>query len=551
MKVEPVGGASPWPYGPPGQLAAPVVDQPFDDFLERLSKFSRDGLLDMGSRVLWYPWQHDIPPTHSPAEVITNCYGADVLGYAMMFCTPTAGLDAEEVDFRHLAWELHMLRASAPFESRAADDERGVIASRWTELLSETPFGRLDPIEVAGYVRGLWMRGRILTAQLLSFPPFDEEAARVLLLHEALETEAGVGGEAYRQFARVYFGDDVRHLLRHLLALPGRVMTDTTASSVCPGRYDVRADDESVVDVVDFTQFCELASTPASIFPAMGVRLRDLPDYARKLSPEGRCLALRPGILLDDVANRRAFSFPSPHRLVRSLHRLFVDEFIDSCEADVGFTARVGVPAASLLGRATHRHLAAAVGPDVLVIDDSDCPVKGKKPDAVWSGEHLGVVFEAKARVTPRGDPECTTPDSLLVTWSRCWEAVDQASQFLASPSAKPWLAKRTGHAPDIWVLAIVVDEDLVGKRTSFRHATARWDLLANTGLAGVAIVTVGCVERIVRQMSADEFGGWVECAWRASGQDLLDQPAEEPNLLPAGRPTYLEEAFQRLLSAD
>ena len=90
-----------------------------------------------------------------------------------------------------------------------------------------------------------------------------------------------------------------------------------------------------------------------------------------------------------------------------------------------------------------------------------------------------------------------------------------------------------------------------LGKRTSFRHATARWDLLANTGLAGVAIVTVGCVERIVRQMSADEFGGWVECTWRASGQDLLDQPAEEPNLLPAGRPTYLEEAFQRLLSAD
>jgi hypothetical protein len=551
MKVEPVGGASPWPYGPPGQLATPVVDQSFDDFLERLSRFSRDGLLDMGSRVLWHPWQHGIPPTHAPAEVITNCFGADVIGYAMMFCPPVAGLDAEEVDFRHLAWELHMLHASAPFESGAADDERGIVATRWAELLGGTPFGRLDAGEVASYVRGVWMRGRLLTAQLLSFSPFDEEAARVLLLHEALEEEAGTGGEAYRQFARVYFGDDVRHLLRHLLALPGRVMVDTKASPVCPGRYDVRADDESVVDVIDFTQLCKMACTPASVFPAMGVRLCELPDYARKLSPEGRRLALRPGILLDDITDRRAFSFPSPHRLVRSLHRLFVDDFIDSCEADAGFTARVGVPAASLLGRATDRHIAAAVRPDVLVIDDSDCPVKGKKPDAVWSGEHFGVVFEAKARVTPRGDPECSTPDSLLVTWSRCWEAVGQASEFLASSSAKPWLAKRTGREPDIWVLAIVVDEDLVGERTGFRHATARWDLLASTGLAGVAIVTVGCLERVVRQMSADEFGGWVECAWQASGQDLLDQPAEEPTLPSAGRPAYLEEAFKRLLSAD
>jgi hypothetical protein len=51
--------------------------------------------------------------------------------------------------------------------------------------------------------------------------------------------------------------------------------------------------------------------------------------------------------------------------------------------------------------------------------------------------------------------------------------------------------------------------------------------------------------------MSADEFGGWVECAWQASGQDLLDQPAEEPTLPSARRPAYLEEAFKRLLSAD
>ena len=113
------------------------------------------------------------------------------------------------------------------------------------------------------------------------------------------------------------------------------------------------------------------------------------------------------------------------------------------------------------------------------------------------------------------------------MAWSRCWEAVEQASQFLGHAPTRVWLTQRTGRVPDVWVAVIVVDEVLVAERTGFRHVTSRWDLLAKTGLAGVAIITLGCLERVVRQMSADGFGRWVERAWLASGQNLLDQPEE------------------------
>lgn len=394
------------------------------------------------------------------------------------------------------------------------------------------------------------MRGRLLATELLYLPQMTDEAARIVLLHDALEAEAPNVTE-YREFRRAYFQNDPLRLLRHALGLIGLASREGDVHPKCPGRFDVFRSDEHAEDVVDFVQFGRLSCTPGSDFPGVGQRLLALPEHDRKLAADARPLSFRPGILLDDRSDRRAFFYPAPRRLLRSLHRLFVDDFIDFLIDDGRFVERVGVPAPSLLGHAVHRMLGATLGAGVLLIDDSDCPVPGKKPDAVWCGDRYGVVIEAKTRVTPRSDPECLRPDSLLEGWRRCWEAVEQASEFIRDEGARRWVQTKTGRSPSVWTVAIVVDEELVGERTSFRHATSRWARLDATRLAGVAVISIGCIEAVVRQLSPDTFGRFIERSWMESGNDGFQQPAEEPTLAMRQRPSHLDSAFQRLLRAD
>lgn len=176
---------APWPYGAPGNLARPSGDRSFRAFVDRLAKFSRDGLLDMGSKVLWFPWRENVQTTKDFGHIVTETFGPDVIGLAMMFCPPVDGIDAEEVDFRLLAWELFSLASFAPSDSVEAEAERQQIAARWDDRLGGTALGRLDPRRSANHVRGLWMRGRLLATELLSLPSLTDELPRILLLHDA------------------------------------------------------------------------------------------------------------------------------------------------------------------------------------------------------------------------------------------------------------------------------------------------------------------------------------------------------------------------------
>jgi hypothetical protein len=217
-----------------------------------------------------------------------------------------------------------------------------------------------------------------------------------------------------------------------------------------------------------------------------------------------------------------------------------LDEFVD-------FLPREGsLEPPSLFGAALHRHLAEALDGAALLIGD-DCPVRGKKPDALWCGERFGVVVEAKARLTPRTDPDLREPDSLLRAWQLASEAVDQAAGFLGDPSARGWILCASGRSPSVWVLAILVDERGVAERTQFRYATSRWNLLSGTGLAGLALLTLENLEAAVRTQTADSFGRSVERAWTDAGLNLLQQPPEEPEVRPIEQPAYLQRAWNLL----
>ncbi len=543
-----VAGSVPWPYGPPGNLEAPASAGSFAGFIDRLARFSQAGILDMGARVLWYPWQKRIQPDWQEVGfAVTEVFGPDVIGLAMMHC-PATGLDAEELDFRHLCWELFSCGSFADPESVEAANERARCVARWSELLASTPFARLDATAVAQQVRGLWMLGRLLTTDGLPGLSVDDDVLRVVLLHEALERQPGPKlQDAYDRFRNAYFRNDVVRLLQHGFGLVAQVTSITGGQALCPGRFDVHAGDEHQLPVVDFTQFGHLACTPLSRFREMGALLAQMPEHERKMNPGSRPLALRPGVLLDDRTDMRAVFYPSPRRLVRGLRRVLLDDFVEALAEQPGFEH-----ASSLLGQAVHAHLSEVIDGYAISIDDTDCPVQGQKPDAVWCGERFGVVVEAKARLTPRTDPECVSPDSLLVAWSRAWEAVEQADAFLRDPRTGPWLLQKMRSVPDVWVLILLVDESGVAERTAFRHVTSRWQLLSRTKLAGVGLYSFGALEAVLRTQSPDSVGRMVERAWMEAGVDALEQPPEEPRLPAAStRPAYLERAFNRLLAAS
>jgi hypothetical protein len=469
---------------------------------------------------------------------VPEVYGPNIIGLAAMFCPPR-GLGATERDFQLLCWELFSLQSFASAGGPDADTELRRIEGRWDELLGNTPFGRLraDP-RVAHQVRGVWMNGRLRANTHQAGISASADILRVALLHEAM-AELAPNAQRFCELRDRFFSNDVFRVLRQVATV---ISTASNAPpEVCPGRLDVFSDDTGNDDVVDFVHFGQLACTPSSDVAAMAATLRALPEHERKFNPSSDPLSLRPGMLLDDRGDRRAFFYPAPRRLVRVSRRLFLDDFVDFLPKEPPLEPT------SLFGGALHRHLAEVLGDRALIVGD-DCPVRGMKPDALWCGERLGVVVEGKARLTPRTDPNCLAPDSLLLAWQRAFEAVDQASAFLRDPVAREWVAARVGRLPSKWVLAILVDERGVAERTQFRHATARWGLLTGTDLEGVALLTVECLEAAVRTQTADALGEWIESAWRDSAADALDQPPEEPDLPPVEDVPYLKRANDLLV---
>ena len=180
------------------------------------------------------------------------------------------------------------------------------------------------------------------------------------------------------------------------------------------------------------------------------------------------------------------------------------------------------------------------------MIDEADCPIEGKKPDAVWCGDRFGVIIEAKSRLTPRNDADCVSPDSLLESWRKAWEAVEQADEFIRDPRTAEWLRTKTSRAPSVWVLAILTDEAGVAERIAFRHVTARWNLLAGTRLAGLGLISFRGLEGALEAMSADEFGRSIEEGWIASANSGIEEPPEEPDAR-GSRPKHLERALKQL----
>jgi hypothetical protein len=101
-----IAESAPWPYCPPAHLEQPSSDPTFDVVRQRIARFARDGLLDIGARILWTSWQSDARPAWDDAGFsAVEVYGPQLIGLAAMFC-PGAGINPDAMDFCLLCWEL-------------------------------------------------------------------------------------------------------------------------------------------------------------------------------------------------------------------------------------------------------------------------------------------------------------------------------------------------------------------------------------------------------------------------------------------------------------
>ena len=112
MKVAPTGIEPPWPYeassGVLNRLRRPVTGA---EFIQRVRRFSRIGILTLGTRFLWHTWNHDETLKPDTPEAIghrlTMTYAERVMALAAIYSNDHQRPDPTEVDFRLLCWELH------------------------------------------------------------------------------------------------------------------------------------------------------------------------------------------------------------------------------------------------------------------------------------------------------------------------------------------------------------------------------------------------------------------------------------------------------------
>lgn len=522
MKILPSSPRCPWPYAG-SALQGPPSENSFLELTHRVAAFSRDGMLGMGSRMLWYVWQHDeVASDGSQATMVTRASAPQVTALGLIYgSTGPGAAQPTELDFRLLCWEFHNLPKEFGLDAPESIAEVGKVQSA---LASVSPESRLAVIGAgrATEVRGLFRLGRSLAAYLDRIRVRITDLARVAAVLR--EMESLVSPDAFRRGERAFLRTSTRLFVRATGALLGMASSDALGEIV-PGRVDFAEGEKRPelppdVGVDDFLILSNALGTAASEYRNWGDELRAMPSQRAASHPRLDNFRHRPIVLMDHYrGDDFAVAIPSPWNLVSAAMRLLSQEFVESL-AENGIELGITCDVPGAFGTAFEKYLeqSLACRPDVKRIPASTT----RTPDFIWPGETYGVLIEAKVRVTPASDPHRDSATSILVTWQRLCAAMEQA-QGLVDATPKAERCER-------YVLVVVVNEPDAAGFSGFRHAAGRFGLLTGTDLVGVAVWSPAELEEVVLTRTPDEAGKEIERRFLESSIDALAQPSEAPD---------------------
>lgn len=536
----------PWAYRDSALLGEPEARPTIASVCRRLALFKRDGIIDIGSRLLWHMWGVDDVP-EDVGNVITRAYAPSLISLGCMCGGDPSLPRPTELEFRLLCWELHLCEEPPTLDS---DEARAVVAAvrdRWKDLPTAHLLRRA-PAEDLGRVWAEHVIGLVAQAQGRPFTFWPSDLVRPLLVYEQFrDSRRGEAVSALRRLERAFFGVEWETFLRAFLFVIGIGDSDPLGP-ICPGRIDI-VDDGVAPDAPFGVQPADLQvalsrlGTKVTEVAGRHEEVVALPTTQQKYHPLVRQLDTRPVILLDDYDEEFAVAIPSPRHFRMATETLVLDEFFAFARAHEQ-DYRLGEDAYSARGGAFHSYLSETLCRNGIVDVDRHAEVTGSKPDFLWVGERYGVIIEAKIRLGPNSDPWGRSAMSMWESWQTGARALGQAASFLG---------RRCDGLVDVdiddreWLLLIVTMQPLAAEATSFRTVAKHWGLLRDTGFRALAVVSPGEVEHHVLISAPDDYAAMLCRAWDEVDPHSPSRPAE--GFLPPmpAVPPLVKEGWARL----
>jgi hypothetical protein len=532
----------------------------FEEFKRRVRRFNRVGLVTIGTRILWYAWNH--PELLDPAvpggigNLITQVYAERLIALACITAPDDQGRSLpSEVDFRLLCWELHHYCSDGPWlgpaGADALDQAIGVLPlNHPIRELSREELRGLSAIAFKArytyaYAGRRWDGGDLLRPWLVA-----KELG--ILARQA-------AGDRYDDFQKRFFLTSLDGFVRSSWALFTKADQGTTfflpngaqvheygrfRTSDWPERepdferLDMTAEDTRVVAHRLATSLSEYVEKRPLLnqMPAEGWKHHELLDW----------LSIRPIIDIDDNEPREDLLVPSPWRFLTGMGAVLEHEFIQALQQNRDI-ALGGQDAFSMRGTAFGAYLRRTLAGVTEVTDlDAVAGIRGVRPDFLWLAERHGILIEAKALLKPNDDRRLLKISSVVETWRRCTEALTQASGFLQRELGVLRLPKLPQH----WSLILVANEPLVEDATGFKAVACVRKLLDRTGIDALALLTTSELEAwALGGGTADQLGDKVLSLWsRFDPADVtqdfnVGRPENAPTILP-----HIEKGWNTLL---
>ena len=160
MRIKPSSWTPPYSYEGLPVLPRPAQGRSFAALASRVALFGRDGVVDIGSRMLWHIWDHSEELDHNEFGTALVRGGAlPLIALGLMFGATGTRPCPTEVEFRLLCWEFHNLPEFSGQDTAAARQERDEAKAKLRELPSASRLSGL-PQQAPAEIRGLWVRGK-------------------------------------------------------------------------------------------------------------------------------------------------------------------------------------------------------------------------------------------------------------------------------------------------------------------------------------------------------------------------------------------------------
>lgn len=541
MKISPTLEIPPRLYQLSRVLSPPSRRMTTDGVIQRLRRFHRDGLIQVGAHLLWNFWENPrLVGTDSfrVGNYVTRMYAERIIVLACIFASPCNRPWPTIVDFQLLCWEMFHCSEG---DFLGPEAERQMVECL-QKVDKDSPLRKLSAVHARDLLVEAF-KARNVTVQFCGRYLRKDEYIRPLLI--AREIRSFVGGQGGEEdgvyYESKFFLTSLERFFRAAWALFMKACSEAFApleglqdSLVAKTRGRIDSSDWPPDDKVlvrmgltgdDLRAVASRLASSLSYYQGLRSEvLRHAPELRKYISITD-WLAKRPLIDLEIGGRCERLFAPSPWRVLSAVGECMLYDYVAFLQEN-RHTALDGRDAYSIRGRAYENYLREFLRgySDVYDLDKIDGVERSQaRTDFLWVGREYGVLIEAKFSLRPNEDRGMKDVAVAVETWRRAAEPIKQARGFLCDG-----LKSMEGKIPlpKKWVLAVVSNEDCIEDSVGFKGVARMGNLLEGTGLDALVVLNTSEFEDWVAFGSPDEFARKAVQVWLRLNPGEVDYDA-------------------------